>query len=73
MQCLGEHGAMPKDLKKIIRRSAHSKRALHKLEEVLFEDNRYRSLVGTTQAIDIVQGALWCVETDLGLESSYFI
>ncbi|KAJ7767417.1 hypothetical protein DFH07DRAFT_1011128 [Mycena maculata] len=59
VQCLGEHGAtMPKDLKKIIRRSAHSKRALHKLEDVLFEDRQYRSLVGTTQAIDIVQGGV---------------
>lgn len=49
---------MPKDLKKIIRRSAHSKRALHKLEDVLFEERTYRSLIGTTQAIDIVQGTV---------------
>ncbi|KAJ7511624.1 hypothetical protein B0H11DRAFT_709566 [Mycena galericulata] len=65
LQCLGAHGAtVPKALKKTIRRSAHSKRALHKLEDVLFTDGgedqlkSYRSLVGTTQAVDIVQGGV---------------
>ncbi|KAJ7504523.1 hypothetical protein B0H11DRAFT_1709687 [Mycena galericulata] len=59
VQCFGEHGAtVPKQLRKIVRRSAHSKRALHKLEKVLFEDPIYRSLVGTTQAIDIIQGGV---------------
>ncbi|KAJ7767422.1 hypothetical protein DFH07DRAFT_808483 [Mycena maculata] len=59
VQCLSEYGAtVPKNLKKIIRRSARSNRALRQLEGVLFEDVLYRSLVGTTQAIDIVQGGV---------------
>ncbi|KAJ7449583.1 hypothetical protein FB451DRAFT_748797 [Mycena latifolia] len=59
IQCLGEHGAtVPKALKKIIQRSSHSKGALRALEKVLFEDKMYRSLIGTTQAIDIIQGGV---------------
>ncbi|KAJ7035311.1 hypothetical protein C8F04DRAFT_1098842 [Mycena alexandri] len=59
VQCLGAHGAdIPKKLKRTIRRSAHSKRALRKLEKVLFEDKAYRSLIGTTQAVDIIQGGV---------------
>ncbi|KAJ7077873.1 hypothetical protein B0H15DRAFT_1003211, partial [Mycena belliarum] len=59
VQCLGEHGStMPKHLKKIIQQSSRSKKALRALEKVLFEDIAYRSLVGTTQAIDIIQGGV---------------
>ncbi|KAJ7180527.1 hypothetical protein C8R46DRAFT_1210873 [Mycena filopes] len=59
VQCYGAHGAdVSKELKRIIRHSAHSKRALRKLEKVLFEDKTYRSLIGTTQAADIIQGGV---------------
>ncbi|KAJ7672639.1 hypothetical protein B0H17DRAFT_1084048 [Mycena rosella] len=59
VQCLGEHGAtIPNHLKKIIERSSHSTKALRALEKVLFEDRSYRSLIGTTQAIDIIQGGV---------------
>ncbi|KAJ6621352.1 hypothetical protein B0H10DRAFT_2163162 [Mycena sp. CBHHK59/15] len=59
VQCLAEHGAtMPPHLKKIIKRSTHSKGALRALEHVLFQDKMYRSLIGTTQAIDIIQGGV---------------
>ncbi|KAJ7155550.1 hypothetical protein C8R43DRAFT_884619 [Mycena crocata] len=59
LQCAAEHGAtMPKVLKKIIKRSARSKGALRALEKILFQDRTYRSLIGTTQAIDIIQGGV---------------
>ncbi|KAJ7623331.1 hypothetical protein FB45DRAFT_925310 [Roridomyces roridus] len=59
LQCLAEHGAtMPKSFKKLIQHSAHSKHALRKLQDVLHEDKAYRSLIGTTQAIDIIQGGV---------------
>ncbi|KAJ6591703.1 hypothetical protein DFH09DRAFT_1025676 [Mycena vulgaris] len=59
IQCLGEHGTtMPKGLKKIIERSSHSKGAFRALEKILFEDKTYRSLIGTTQAIDIIHGGV---------------
>lgn len=58
VQCHGEHGSsIPKGLKKIIKRSSHSKKALRALQDILVEDKGYRSLIGTTQAIDIIQGA----------------
>ncbi|KAJ7281787.1 hypothetical protein C8J57DRAFT_82767 [Mycena rebaudengoi] len=59
LQCLAAHGAtIPRRLKKLIKRSAKSKLALRALEKVLFQDIRYRSLIGTTQAIDIIQGGV---------------
>ncbi|KAJ7224388.1 hypothetical protein GGX14DRAFT_650082 [Mycena pura] len=59
LQCQAEHGAtMPKPLKKLIQRSTHSSRALRKLEKILFEDPWISSLVGTTQAVDIIHGGV---------------
>ncbi|KAJ7115835.1 hypothetical protein C8R44DRAFT_832690 [Mycena epipterygia] len=59
VQCHGEHGSsMSKGLKKIIKRSSHSKKALRALQDILIEDKGYRSLIGTTQAIDIIQGGV---------------
>jgi Gly-Xaa carboxypeptidase len=48
---------MPKSFKKIIKRSSRSKGALRALQKELVKDTWYRSLIGTTQAIDIIQGA----------------
>jgi Gly-Xaa carboxypeptidase len=56
-QCLAAHGPqMPKELKHLIRRSIHSDKALNTLRDVLVEDREIRSLIGTTQAIDMIQG-----------------
>ncbi|KAJ7066750.1 hypothetical protein C8F01DRAFT_715736 [Mycena amicta] len=59
VQCRGEHAeTIPKGLKKLIKHSAHSKHALRKLEKVLFQENAFRALVGTTQAADIIHGGV---------------
>ncbi|KAJ6493697.1 hypothetical protein C8R47DRAFT_1119429 [Mycena vitilis] len=59
VQCQAEHGAdIPKRLKKLIQYSAHSKHALRMLEKVLVQDKAFRSLIGTTQAVDIIQGGV---------------
>ncbi|KAF7370753.1 Gly-X carboxypeptidase [Mycena sanguinolenta] len=59
VQCLAAHGAtMPRWLKDLVRRSQHSKRALNKLRDVLIEDHQFKSLIGTTQAVDIVHGGV---------------
>ncbi|KAF7356747.1 Gly-X carboxypeptidase [Mycena venus] len=59
LQCQAAHGAeMPKKLKHLIRRSTRSKKALAKLRDVVIEDRPFRSLIGTTQAVDIVQGGV---------------
>ncbi|KAF8216349.1 hypothetical protein K438DRAFT_1703174 [Mycena galopus ATCC 62051] len=59
VQCHAAYGAeIPKKLKHLVRRSARSKKALAKLRDVLIEDRQFRSLIGTTQAVDIVQGGV---------------
>ncbi|KAJ7245152.1 carboxypeptidase S [Mycena haematopus] len=59
VQCQAAYGAtMPRKLKHLVRRSTHSKKALAKLRDVLIEDRQFRSLIGTTQAVDIVQGGV---------------
>lgn len=49
---------MPSDMRKIYKRSAHSDKALKKLQELAFEDSAQKSLAGTTQAIDLIQGGV---------------
>ncbi|KAF7370752.1 Gly-X carboxypeptidase [Mycena sanguinolenta] len=59
VQCHAAHGAtMPKKLKHLVWRSQHSKRALNKLRDVLIEDHQFKSLISTTQAVDIVHGGV---------------
>ncbi len=49
---------MSSDLRKTIARAAHSDRALKRLGDMLFEDKANAALVGTTQAIDLIQGGV---------------
>lgn len=59
VQCVGQHAKeVPAQLRALIKRSVHSDRALHKLEAELIKDREYRSLIGTTQAIDLIQGGV---------------
>ncbi|KAF7370754.1 Gly-X carboxypeptidase [Mycena sanguinolenta] len=59
VQCHAAHGAtMPKKLKHLVRRSRRSNEALNKLRDVLIEDNQFKSLISTTQAVDIVHGGV---------------
>jgi len=59
IQCVGEHAKdFPAHLRALIKTSVHSDRALRKLEEALIRDLFYRALIGTTQAIDLVQGGV---------------
>jgi len=45
-------------LRALIKRSVHSDRALRKLEAELIKNHEYKSLIGTTQAIDLIQGGV---------------
>ncbi|GLB41814.1 putative to MEROPS metallopeptidase family M20A [Lyophyllum shimeji] len=57
--CLGEHAKeVPKDLRATIRRSWSSKKALRQLQEEIFKNPVYKSFVGTTQAVDLIQGGV---------------
>ena len=58
-QCVAEHGKdLPSKYRKLIKRAAHSDSALHALGKTLFKNRVYESLVGTTQAIDIIRGGV---------------
>jgi hypothetical protein len=59
VQCIAEHAkSVPSDLRTIIKRSAQSKKALRALQAVVRKDKDLNSLVGTTQAIDIIHGGV---------------
>jgi len=59
VQCLAEHAPdLPSSLRKNLIRSQHSDKALRAAEKELFEDRSFKSLVSTTQAIDLVQGGV---------------
>jgi Gly-Xaa carboxypeptidase len=49
---------VPSDFRKVIKRAAHSEKALRLLEKILFKNPVYKSFVGTTQAIDLIQGGV---------------
>lgn len=59
VQCVGQHAKeFPAHLRALIKRSVHSDRALRKLEAELIKNHEYKSLIGTTQAIDLIQGGV---------------
>ncbi|KAF9037397.1 carboxypeptidase S [Hymenopellis radicata] len=58
-QCFAEHAkSLPDQLREDIKKSATSEEALRSAEDVLFQDPVYRSLSGTTTAIDVIHGGV---------------
>jgi Gly-Xaa carboxypeptidase len=58
-QCLAAHSPdLPKSLKKAIKKSVKCDKALRVVEKELLKNNMFKSLVGTTQAIDLVSGGV---------------
>ncbi|KAJ2920853.1 hypothetical protein H1R20_g16240, partial [Candolleomyces eurysporus] len=59
LQCIGEHAKdVPKHLRKLIQKSTGSDKALKKLESVVLKDHLIKSLVGSTQAVDLIHGGV---------------
>lgn len=60
VQCLAAHAPnMPDGLRRNILASGYSDKALRAAEDVLFTNSpAFKSLVGTTQAIDVIQGGV---------------
>ncbi|CAA7267427.1 unnamed protein product [Cyclocybe aegerita] len=59
LRCIAEHGkSVPSKFRDTIKKSAHSPKALHALQSYVREDILLSSLVGTTQAIDVIQGGV---------------
>jgi Gly-Xaa carboxypeptidase len=59
VQCFAEHApSLPIDIKNAVKKSASSDKALKAVEDYFFKDSAFRSLTGTTQAIDLVGGGV---------------
>lgn len=59
VQCVGQHAKeVPAHLRALIKRSVHSDSALRKLEAEIIKGQPYKSLIGTTQAIDLIHGGV---------------
>ena len=70
-QCLAAYAPqLPEKTRKAIRKSVKSDKALHAAEKALFEDRKFKALVGTTQAIDLVGGG---VKTNALPESAWAV
>ena len=57
-QCLIHTPELPTSLQRDIIRAEHNERALHQAEQGLFKNPMFKSLVGTTQAIDLINGGV---------------
>lgn len=70
-QCLAAYGAdMPKSLRKALVKAEKSDKDLRRAEKTLFQDRKFKALVGTTQAIDLINGG---VKTNALPESAYAV
>ncbi|KAG7444316.1 carboxypeptidase S [Guyanagaster necrorhizus] len=59
LQCYTAYGTnVPKQLRHAMEHSAHSEWALRALEKILFKEPFFKSLVETTQAIDLIHGGV---------------
>lgn len=59
VQCYAEHApSLPSHVRKAVKKSAFSDRALKKTEDFFFKQTSFKSLTGTTQAIDLVGGGV---------------
>ncbi|KAF8963426.1 hypothetical protein BDZ97DRAFT_1661730 [Flammula alnicola] len=59
LQCVAQHANdVPSHLRRLIKQSVQSNKALHRLQSFIREDRVLSSLVGTTQAIDLIHGGV---------------
>lgn len=58
-QCLAAHvPGVPHKLRKTLKKAVKSDHALKEAQKELFKEKAFRALVGTTQAIDLVNGGV---------------
>ncbi|KAG1746627.1 uncharacterized protein EDB91DRAFT_1118030 [Suillus paluster] len=57
-QCLVHAPKLPESLRRDIIHAEHNDRALRRTEQELFKNPMFRNLVGTTQAIDLINGGV---------------
>ncbi|KDQ61780.1 hypothetical protein JAAARDRAFT_204220 [Jaapia argillacea MUCL 33604] len=59
IQCLASHApSLPSSLRSAIKGSLKSDEDMKRVEEVMFRDRAFRSMVGTTLAIDLIEGGV---------------
>ena len=59
LQCFAAHAPqLDKNFRKLIKQSIHSDTALRRLSKFIENDLALKSLVGTTQAIDLINGGV---------------
>ncbi|KAF5344591.1 hypothetical protein D9758_013906 [Tetrapyrgos nigripes] len=59
LQCYAAHAkSLPEDFRKAIKRSATSKKAMKALNDVIVQEPRFAASVGTTQALDLINGGV---------------
>ena len=70
-QCIAAYAPdLPKKTRRAIKKSVKSDKAMREVEKALFADRKFKSLVGTTQAIDLVGGG---VKTNALPESAWAV
>ncbi|GJE90960.1 carboxypeptidase S [Phanerochaete sordida] len=70
-QCLAAYaGELPSKVRKAIERAGSSDKALRAAEKALFADPRFKALVGTTSAVDLIAGG---VKTNALPESAWAV
>ena len=58
-QCLAAHApGLPHKLRKALKKSVKSDKALKEAQKELFKSKAFHALVGTTQAIDLINGGV---------------
>lgn len=59
LQCIAQYAkSLPEQTRKLIKASAYSNKALEAIQPIVANDRTLKSLVGTTQAIDLIHGGV---------------
>jgi Gly-Xaa carboxypeptidase len=59
LQCIAQHAkSLPEQIRKLLKASAYSNEALEAIQSIVLNDRTLKSLVGTTQAVDLIHGGV---------------
>lgn len=59
LQCIAQYAkSLPEQTRKLIKASASSNEALEAIQPIVLNDRTLKSLVGTTQAVDLIHGGV---------------
>lgn len=59
LQCIAQYAkSLPEQTRNLIKASAYSNEALEAIQPIVLNDRTLKSLVGTTQAVDLIHGGV---------------